>query len=284
MEKLKNKKNKVKDNLKHKVKGRLQPIKVWKMSDEQLDAKFSKKFFDEVEDQFQTGDVILSRGTEAFSMLIRKGTMSTWSHAAMIVRDPSPLVRKTYKIDQSEEDLKEKVFIFESDTETQDKRQGGGTQLFPFRRWMKCCVAEYGDTYLVVWRKLNRPEQLALARDLEVFPTIDDWLIKMYGIGYEHSRAQLVKSAIHKNKDEDLTTIFCSELVAATLKHFGLLHPESNSNNFVPRDFTSDQRLDGKDLVLHREGFQYSKEMRIKFRVTANEGTVIESVNVQTLN
>jgi len=245
-----------------------------------------KKFFDEIEENFQTGDIILSRGTEAFSKLIRKGTMSTWSHAALIIRNPSPNVRKIYKIDQNEEDIKEKVFIFESDTETQDKRQGGGTQLFPFRRWMKNCIAEYGDSYLVVWRSLKRPETMKLALDLDLFPSIDEWLISMYGIGYERSRAQLVKSALHRNKDEDLTTIFCSELVAATLKNIGILHPEASSNNFVPRDFTSDQRLDGKDIVLYREGFQFDKEVRIRFRVSPEDPSTlfVDPSSVKTLN
>jgi len=72
--------------------------------------------------------------------------MSTWSHAAMVVVDPPPEVRLAFKIDATyEQDLKERVFIFESDTETQDKRAGGGTQLFPLRRWMECCVRDYTE-------------------------------------------------------------------------------------------------------------------------------------------
>jgi len=235
------------------------------MTDEQLDARFLKKYLDEIEDLMQTGDIILSRGTEAFSLLIRKGTMSTWSHAAIIVRDPPPEIRKIFQLDTNEEDLKEHVFIFESDTETQDKRQGGGTQLFPFKRWMKSCIPEYGDSYLVVWRRLVRPDDYHVKTDLETFPKLYEWLTSMYGRSYESSRKELVRSALHRNKDEDLTTIFCSELVAATMKSMGLLPETTNSNNFVPRDFTSDQRLDGADLAVLR-GFRFEREVRIRLK------------------
>jgi hypothetical protein len=281
MEKLRGAKDKLKakkDKLKGQVGNRVNTFKVWKMKDEDLDRHFEKKYLEDIESHFQTGDIILSRGTEAFSLLIRKGTMSTWSHAAMIVVDPSPEVREVYKIDQyHEEDLKERVFIFESDTETQDKRAGGGTQLFPFRRWLQCCVKEYTDNYLVVWRSLRRPEHHHGKKDHEVFVDWDKFLISMAKRSYESSRCQLVFSALHSNKAEDLSTVFCSELVAASLKHMGLLAPDTNSNNFVPRDFTSDQRIDGRDITL-LNGFTFTKEIRIRFKPKDPENKEIQEM------
>jgi len=236
------------------------------MKDDELDHHFNRKYWDEIENEFSTGDVILCRGTESFSQLIRRGTMSTWSHAAMVVVDPPPEVRLAFKIDATyEQDLKERVFIFESDTETQDKRAGGGTQLFPLRRWMECCVRDYTENYLVVWRKLKRPEAFFGKPDLVCFPNFYNFMIEMCKRSYEHSRVQLMFSAIHTNKKEDLSTIFCSELVAASFKNMGLFHPDTNSNNFVPRDFTSDERLDGKDIKLHN-GYTLEREVRFRFR------------------
>jgi len=236
------------------------------MKDDELDKYYNRRYWDEIEKEFTTGDVILCRGTESFSQLIRRGTMSTWSHAALVVVDPPHEIREAYKIDATyEQDLKERVFIFESDTETQDKRTGGGTQLFPLRRWMECCVHDYTDNYLVVWRKLNRPDHLHGKADLEVFPAFHKFMLEMCKRSYEHSRCQLVFSAIHTNKKEDLSTIFCSELVAAAFKNMGLFEPDTNSNNFVPRDFTSEERLDGKDVRL-LNGYNLGKEVRFRFR------------------
>jgi len=267
------------------LEGRVHPLKVAKMSDYELDQHFSKRFLDEMENEFQTGDLILCRGTESFSVMIRRGTMSTWSHAAIIVVDPSPAIREAYKIDRFwEEDQKERVFIFESDTETQDKRTGGGTQLFPFRRWMKCCIEEYSPQYLVVWRKLKRPSHQLTIHDHELFSDWEKYMLSMCKRSYEHSRAQLVKSALHRNKDEDLSTIFCSELVAASFKHMGLLPPDTNSNNFVPRDFTSNERIDGKDIKLLRD-FSLENEVRLRLRPSDGVefflGSSIEDINAK---
>jgi len=248
------------------LKGRVQPLKISQMKDEELDKYYNRKYWDEIESQFSTGDIILCRGTESFSQLIRRGTMSTWSHAAIVVVDPSPAIREAYKIpDYYETDLKERVFIYESDTETQDHRAGGGTQLFPLRRWMECCIRDYTDQYLVVWRKLIPPETHKGKPDIETFPKFEKFMLDMCKRSYEHSRVQLMFSAIHTNKKEDLSTVFCSELVAASYKHMGCFPEDSNSNNYVPRDFTSDERLDGKDIKL-QNGFTLSKEVRFRFR------------------
>jgi len=248
------------------LKGRVVPLKISQMKDDELDKHYNRKYWDEIENQFTTGDVILCRGTESFSQLIRRGTMSTWSHAALVVVDPPAEVREAYKIDAThEKDLLERVFIFESDTETQDKRAGGGTQLFPLRRWMECCCHDYTDNYLVVWRKLKRPDHFHGKPDLELFPAFFKFMLEMSKRSYEHSRVQLMFSAIHTNKKEDLSTIFCSELVAASFKNMGLFAPDTNSNNFVPRDFTSDERLDGKDIKINN-GYTLDKEVRFRFR------------------
>eukprot|EP01101_Sappina_pedata_P010584 TRINITY_DN66_c0_g1_i1.p1 TRINITY_DN66_c0_g1~~TRINITY_DN66_c0_g1_i1.p1 ORF type:complete len:288 (-),score=102.72 TRINITY_DN66_c0_g1_i1:59-922(-) len=252
------------------------------MSDEKLDKRFCSKYFHDIEHNFGTGDIILSRGTEAFSLIIRKGTMSTWSHAAMIVKDPSPQVRQAFKID-SEPFLQEKVFIFESDTVTHDGRQGGGTQMVPFRKWLESSIEEYGESYLVVYRHLQCPQEFQDKLYSEVFPELDPWLISMANLGYESSRSQLVRSAIHVNKSEDLTSVFCSELVAAALKHLGILRKDRNANNYVPRDFTSDQRLSGRDFTVHRPGFSYDKEIRVRYRkkLDGSESVAIETLTEQ---
>jgi len=90
---------------------------------------------------------------------------------------------------------------------------------------------------------------------------------------------------LHPNKDEDLTTSLCSELEASTLQYMKILADDVNSNNYVPRDFTSDQRLDGKDFRVHREGFRYEKEIRLRVRpnsTTVEVQTSSTTVEVQS--
>jgi len=255
-----------KEKLKDKIRNRANTFKVWKMTDEQLDQYFTKKYLDEIESHFKTGDIILSRAGHAFfSQVVRKGTMSTWAHIAMIVVDPSPAVREAYKMDEYyHEDLKERVFIFESKVKTKDNRPGGGTQMYPFKRWLKCCIDEFTDSFLAVWRSLKHPEPNDKHYH-EVFFDFEKFMLDMCKKSYEHSRVQLCFSGFNSNGKEDLSTIFCSELIAAALKSMQLLPESTNSSNFSPRDFTSNQRIDGADVKL-MNGYCYEKEVRIRMR------------------
>ena len=42
-----------------------------------------------------------------------------------------------------------------------------------------------------------------------------------------------------ENEEEDLSSLFCSELVAAAYKHMGVLNTTKPSSEFTPDDFTS---------------------------------------------
>lgn len=103
--------------LKHKI---LAVKSISKLSEKELDEHFSMRLFDEAEGDFGTGDILLFRGTEGFSKLIKFSSISIFSHVMIIVRDPSDEVKKAYGIS-----FEEKVFVFESDSEI-EQHEGGG--------------------------------------------------------------------------------------------------------------------------------------------------------------
>jgi len=87
---------------------------------------------------------------------------------------------------------------------------------------------------------------------------------------YEQSKLQLIRSALDfhqdyftflKNKEEDLSSLFCSELVAAAYQRMGLLEFDKTSENYktsneyTPDDFTShrDERLKLRYGILKKE-------------------------------
>lgn len=215
---------------------------IGKMSQKQLDEHFKMKLYDEIEDQMNTGDILLFRGIEGFSKLIKISSICNFSHVMMVVREPSEKIKEKYGI----QDEKEKIFVFESDSEI-EQREGGGVQLVGFRKWVKATEHYYHENKdtLLVWRKIVDFDWKSREKEFEEFA------LEMCGKLYEKSLTQLSGSVFGWNKKEDLETIFCSELIAASyIKAFNLLGNEKKANNFVPRDFTSTQTVDGKDILL----------------------------------
>ena len=71
---------------------------------------------------------------------------------------------------------------------------------------------------------------------------------EVQGHPYEKSDLELARSALDfqedylsflRNTHEDLSSLFCSELVAEAYKRMGILNTEKLSNEFTPDDFSS---------------------------------------------
>jgi Ca2+-binding EF-hand superfamily protein len=226
------------------------------MSDQELDEYYTMKLIPDIVDQMGTGDILLFRGIEGFSKLIKISSICNFSHVMMIVRDPSEEVRKAYGIAPDE---KEKVFVFESDSEI-DLHEGGGVQMLPLTKWIESTAHYYkGNTNtLLCWRKLIHFDVKSKQKDL------DEFLLTMNGKLYETSKRQLAISVFGWNRKEDFETVFCSELVAAAYIYpLGLLTDERRANNYVPRDFTSEQTRQGHDILLEGKA-QLEREVRIR--------------------
>ena len=157
------------------------------------------------------------------------------------------------------------VFIFESDTETWDERPGGGVQLVCLKAYLEDVYKEYGPEFLFIWRSLVLPH--ALSDFWSHYSNFSSWLIEQRGKGYKRSKKELAGSALGVNLRQDQRNVFCSEIVAMAYFELNLLKKPSQggkkANNYVPRDFSSSQRMDGKDMVLLGDCY-LEKERRIK--------------------
>ena len=154
----------------------------------------------------------------------------------MVVREPSERVRAAFQLDHFGEE--EKIFVYESDTETWDKREGGGVQMTGISKYLSQLADEYNTdrkSFLFVVRHLLLPEdqlnddQHSLIdsqgrgeeygdRDQNVFPRLEEFLLESVGKRYESDKKSLVRVAIRKNNGKSLDELFCSELIAETYK------------------------------------------------------------------
>lgn len=175
--------------------------------------------YDDVRKSFRTGDVMLFSGTGFISRMIQFRSGSPWSHVGLVVKS-------------EELDL---ALLWESttlsnipDMESGQKRQG--VQLVPLSER----VAAYDGKVAV--RHIIEPFNNAELAALTAFRS------KMKGRPYEQDTIQLARAAIDWAGTEntpDLSSVFCTELVAATFMEAGRLGRETPSNEFDPGDFAA---------------------------------------------
>ena len=167
----------------------------------------------------KTGDIVLFSGKGHFSNLIKLGTFSKWSHVGMVLKLP-------------EYDF---LTLWEStgltDIEDLDTNKPNvGVQLVP--------LSARGRKYSgdIAYRSLKGPAlaDTALADLMKLRR-------KLKGRKYEKSKVELVKAAwdsvMGHNQEEDLSSVFCSELVAEAYQSLKLIDGGKNSNEYTPADF-----------------------------------------------
>ena len=90
------------------------------------------------------------------------------------------------------------------------------------------------------------------------------------GRSYEKNLVQMALSAINpsdmflslfQNTQEDLSSLFCSELVAAAYQRMNLIKNDRPSNTYTPDDFSST-----RDSRILCEGVELSKEVYIELK------------------
>ena len=193
-------------------------------------------------DKIKTGDIVLFSGKGGISTGIKWATSSKWSHVGMIYCIP-------------EHNL---VLLWESTTlsnieDIDEKRAKKGVQLVPFSERL----LKYNGEFAV--RMLSKDLDSTQLQKLVEFRT------EVRGRDYEKSEIELVKSAYDgpfgKNQ-EDLSSLFCSELVAEAYQRMGLL-PEAKvkpSNEYTPSDFSSQANLNDLPLI---NGYTLGRETTV---------------------
>jgi len=185
------------------------------------------KRYEDIRESLSTGDIVLFSGSGVISKTIQYFSRSFWSHIGMVIRD-------------SEWDM---LLLWESttlskvkDIEYRCQRQG-------------VAIRPISD------RLRDYPVGKVAFRKLEGVPMTDsrikaliDFRNEIKGRNYEESKIELMRSAydgfLGKN-EEDLSSVFCSELVAEALQRIGVLKEYDEdggypSNEYTPADFGKD--------------------------------------------
>lgn len=178
------------------------------------------------------------------------------------------------------------VFIFEADTETWDEREGGGVQLVALKEYLIDIYEYYGPSFLFIWRSIVINDGNAADKFWENHPQFSNWLLTQRGKGYKTKKRELARSVIGTNRNQDIENLFCSELVALAYQELNLLKKHEDggkrANNYVPRDFSSTQTANGRDIELLGDAY-FEKERRIKLRNPPVQLTVSQpSITLET--
>ena len=193
--------------------------------------------YSSIRHELNTGDIILFRGSTVFSRLIQRATRSPWSHVALVMRLP-------------EYDF---LALWESTGlgTIPDIRSGEitrGVQLAPLSERVRSHAGALAVRRLE-GATLGQRERAALM----------DLRRELRGRPYERSLVDLARAAYDGAggaSAEDLSSLFCSELVAEAYQRIGLLDDRLPSGEYTPGDFAAHSRLEllsgelGPEIVL----------------------------------
>lgn len=173
--------------------------------------------YSEARNILDTGDIVLFSGRGVFSAVIRKYTGCKWSHVGTILRPKDMDI----------------LLIMESttlsnirDMDTQEFTKG--VQVVPFSERCKTYDGDIG------FRHIN------VARGAAFNKIVNDFRHEMKGKPYEEDTLQLIRAAydgILGTNEKDLSSLFCSELVAELWQRLGWLDNILPSNEFDPSNF-----------------------------------------------
>lgn len=180
--------------------------------------------YQQVYPDIDTGDLVLFSGKGGESTLVRLLSNSRWSHIGMAVR----------LVDRNDLLLWESA-PSEDLTELAHVHAPGGVRLVPLRERLRHYVGHVAVRHLRVHRRSEMLSAFHAFRE------------EVTGRPYEQDRWELFKAPYDgpfgANREESLSSVFCSELVAAAYQRMGLLPPDPPSNEYIPADFASEAGL-----------------------------------------
>jgi hypothetical protein len=179
--------------------------------------------FDELRATLDSGDVLLFAGESRFSRGIKRLTRSHWSHSALVARTRGNGA----------------LLLWEAtlDTDLPDvatHEVAPGVRLYDLEHWIR----HYGGETAIRPLRVERTEEMRAG------------LLAFYeearGRPYERNRLELFRAVydgpLGRNRKEDLSGFFCSELVAEAYQRMGLLPDVPVASEYTPHDFSSERR------------------------------------------
>lgn len=169
----------------------------------------------DLRDTLDTLDLVFFSGKGNVSSFIKRHTESKWSHCGMVVR------------------INGLLFLWESTTLSDQ------LDVFAGKRIDGVQLVRLGAR--IAWFH----GEIGIRR-LENFPRTDLvlgklWahMLPLHGLPYESSTLALIRAQLDRFGavgEEDLSSVFCSELVAAAYKVMGLLPKDISASEYVPED------------------------------------------------
>ena len=186
--------------------------------------------YQELRSDLKTGDILLFSGKGGISDGIKFFTLSKYSHVGMVYRFDDP------------RDPKGSVFCWESTTlsDVHDADSGKltkGVQRVELSERLERC---FSLGYEISVRQLSR------SLSDKMLTALNNFRHEVSGRPYETSRIELLKAAydgLFGDNKEDLSSLFCSELVAEAYQSMGLLSEAMPSNEYIPKDFSQERQL-----------------------------------------
>ncbi len=187
--------------------------------------------------QLKTGDIVLFSGKAGISRLIKWYTVSPWSHVGMVIKEPSY----------------DSVLIWESLSKSSlpDVQSGliqPGVQLLALSERIKHYKGQ------VALRQIA-PELSQVQQD-----KLKQLRQELSGRPYEQSTLALIQAGSNRlfgKNEENLESLFCSELIAEAYQCIDFLPESLASNKYSPKDFSSHAKLPflgevtlGREIIL----------------------------------
>ena len=200
--------------------------------------------YDEERSKTQTGDIILFSGKGGISHGIKLVTNSKWSHVGMALRLPDW----------------DTLLLWESTTlgnlaDVIDGKKKRGVQLVLMSDRLRDYNGEVTVRHLI---------GIKIDKDPNLKKKLMQFRKSVRNRPYEKDKLELIRAAYDSpfgHNEEDLSSLFCSELVAEAYQQLGLLPAPPKglpSNEYTPKDFS-----DKGQLVLP-QGIRLGKEIPLK--------------------
>lgn len=200
----------------------------------------------------ETGDILLFQNTDTssrlvyyYDALIRYFTKSNYTHAAMVLKDPTWI----------REDLTG-LFVYESSVEPEpdpeDNQKKFGVQLTPIDE-----VLSVGSPNVYV-RKLTKGKELIT---LEKLKRIHD---ETHNTPYDFFPGDLLRAAFHTQPDrrtQHTDVMFCSALVSFMCVRFGFLPENTDWSEVSPADLSSEQT---SDFICFLDAVEYASDLPLQ--------------------
>lgn len=174
--------------------------------------------YSDIRHTLSTGDIVLFSGTGMISTVIKWATRSPWSHVGMIV---------------VADDL-DMLILWESTTLSKVKDVRSDT-------------VKQGVQVVALSERINSYDGKVAVRKLEGacvgagrMKELQKFRAEVKDRTYEESKIELAKSAYDGpfgHNEEDLSSLFCSELIAEGYQRMGLLSETISSNEYTPANF-----------------------------------------------